>query len=211
MGGRKGKLKELRNHCSSSRSFALTQLLRDFSAGPGNITDSRWLNQSPLCTLLHLLRSKWLKAQVHHLLGLFSCPQAFFTLMPKLCPCIFLSFPAWFKKKLSHWPWNWLLCPSLLQYVSYQGMHLILQTKIALVEEKTAEKKYPGIFFFSIHYSIFIGIDLVPGKIWTCKKLSLLLNYSPGLTFCESISFKGDSGDKFISRWTRREGPIKII
>lgn len=64
--------------------------------------------------------------------------------------------------------------------------------------EKKKKKKNPGIIL-SIHYRVFIGIDLVPGKIRPYKKLSLLLNYAPGQTFCESMSFKGDSGDKFVS------------
>lgn len=123
----------------------------------------------------------------------------------------FLALQHGFKIKVCHWPWNCLLCPSLLQYLSYQELHLPLQTKIALVQEKQQKKnKNPGIIL-SIHYRVFIGIDLVPGKIRPYKKLSLLLNYAPGQTFCESISFKGDSGDKFVSLWSKREGRIKII
>lgn len=74
---------------------------------------------------------------------------------------------------------------------------------------KKKSKKNPGIIL-SVQYSIFIGIDSVPDKIWPYKKFSLLLNNSPGQTFCESTSFNKGSGDKFVSLWSKTEGPIKV-
>lgn len=64
------------------------------------------------------------------------------------------------------------------------GLASVFANQNCFVEEKQ-QKKILGIIL-SIHYSIFRDTDLVPGKIWPDKKLSLLLNYTPGQYFCES-------------------------